>query len=155
MDVKIRDFEPGDEVAFRLLNVEWITRYFELEAKDRDALEAPHRTILERGGRILFAVHGGEPVGCCSMLPLAVGEFEIGKMAVTERCQRAGIGRKVLEAAIERARADGATRLYLETNEILTPARRLYESVGFRPVPPERVTPSPYARANVYLEMFL
>ena len=51
MEVSIREFEPGDEIAFRLLNVEWITRYFELEAKDRDALEAPHRTILERGGR--------------------------------------------------------------------------------------------------------
>ncbi len=155
MDVSIRDFEPGDEIAFRRLNEEWITRYFELEAKDRGVLDEPHLTILGRGGRILFAVHEGEPVGCCSMLPLEAGGFEIGKMAVTEPFQRAGIGRKILEAVIEKARAVGATRLYLETNEKLKPALRLYESAGFRPVPPERVTPSLYARANVYLEMFL
>lgn len=155
MEVSIRDFEPGDEGAFRRLNEEWITRHFELEEKDRGVLAEPQRTILERGGRILFAVLEREAVGCCSMMPMAEGGFELGKMAVTESHQGAGIGRKVLEAAIERARAEGATRLYLETNDSLTPARRLYESVGFRPVPAERVTPSPYARANVYLELFL
>jgi putative acetyltransferase len=31
----------------------------------------------------------------------------------------------------------------------------LYDAVGFTHVPVERVTPSPYARADVYLEMWL
>jgi hypothetical protein len=39
--VTIREFEPGDEVAFRRLNEEWIIRYFALEAKDVETLTDP------------------------------------------------------------------------------------------------------------------
>ena len=46
-------------------------------------------------------------------------------MAVTSSCQGSGIGRKLLEAAIEAARSAGARRLYRETNHVLTPAIRL------------------------------
>jgi putative acetyltransferase len=34
-------------------------------------------------------------------------------------------------------------------------AIRLYESLGFRHLPPERVVPSVYARADVYMELWL
>jgi len=37
----------------------------------------------------------------------------------------------------------------------LANAIHLYESVGFRHLPPDRVTPSPYARSNVQMEMLL
>ena len=74
-------------------------------------------------------------------------------MAVTEACQGSGIGRVLLQAAIAEARALGTRRLYLETNNILVPAIRLYESVGFRHVPPDRVVPSPYSRSNVQMEL--
>jgi putative acetyltransferase len=69
--------------------------------------------------------------------------------------QGSGIGRKLLQTVVEAARSAGARRLYLETNHILTPAIRLYRSIGFKPVRPDRVVPSPYARADVYMEMFL
>ncbi len=35
--VVIRPFQAGDEIAFRQLNEEWITRYFRLEEKDHHA----------------------------------------------------------------------------------------------------------------------
>ena len=86
---------------------------------------------------------------------MAPGEYEVAKMAVTESCRRSGIGRQLLEKAIAEACALGAHRLYLETNRKLASAIRLYESLGFRHLPPERVVPSAYARANVYMELFL
>jgi hypothetical protein len=49
--VTIREFQPGDETAFRKLNEEWITRYFQMEAKDLEALSDPQSTILASGGR--------------------------------------------------------------------------------------------------------
>jgi hypothetical protein len=45
--------------------------------------------------------------------------------------------------------------LYLETNTKLQNAIRIYEAVGFRHLPAEQVKPSPYTRANVYMEMTL
>jgi len=86
---------------------------------------------------------------------IAPGEFEVAKMAVTESSKRMGIGRRLLEKAIAEARALGAHRLYLETNRTLSPAIRLYESLGFRHLPPERIVPSAYARADVYMELFI
>ena len=154
-EVSIREFSSGDEIAFRNLNEEWIVRNFALEPKETEMLADPRGTILERGGRIFLAVRDGQTVGCCALLVIAPGEFEVAKMAVTESHRRAGIGRQLLQRAIAEARALGAHRLYLETNWKLPAAIRLYESLGFRHLPPERVVPSVYARANVYMELFL
>jgi len=82
-------------------------------------------------------------------------EFEVAKMAVSLRHQGSGIGRRLLRAVIEEASSLGARRLYLETNHALTPAIRLYESLGFRHIDPARITPSPYARTDVYMELNL
>jgi putative acetyltransferase len=154
-DFTIREFRPGDEHDFRRLNEEWIIRYFTLEPKDEYAFADPRRTILDCGGRIFFAIRNGETVGCCALLAMGPGEFEVAKMAVTESSQRAGVGRCLLLKAIEEARASGATRLCLETNRKLSPAIRLYESLGFQHIPAERIVPSPYARSDVRMELYL
>jgi len=154
-ETTIREFQEGDETAFRMLNEEWITRYFVMEAKDVASLADPYGAILNKGGRIFFAIGNDQPIGCCALLAMGPGEFEVAKMAVTESCQRSGIGRRLLEATISEAKASGARRLYLETNHVLSSAIRLYESVGFRHLPPERIVPSPYARADVYMELHL
>ena len=152
-DLMIREFMAGDEVAFRQLNEEWILREFAMESKDEEALADPRRTILERGGRIFLAVREGKTVGCCALLAMRPGEYEVAKMAVTESARGSGIGRSLLERVIAEARSLCATRLYLETNRKLTPAIRLYESLGFRHLPAERIVPSPYTRSNVRMEL--
>ena len=153
--VTIREFEPGDEAAFRQLNEEWIKRYFRIEAKDEEALYEPHANILTPGGRIFFAIVNGQRVGCCALVRCGANEFEVAKMAVTESCQGLGIGRKLLQAVVDAARSGDAHLLYLETNHVLTPAIRLYESIGFRHMPNGHDGPSPYGRADVFMEMKL
>lgn len=150
--VTVREFQPGDEQAFCRLNEEWITQYFTLEPKDADCLNHPRETILDRGGRILFAVCGGDPVGCCALLFLGPGEYEVAKMAVTASARGVGTGRLLLTAAMETAKAAGATRLYLESSHVLTPAIHLYESLGFTKLPLERVPHTEYKRADVFME---
>jgi putative acetyltransferase len=149
-EILIRDFEPGDEAAFRRLNEEWIVRLFSLEAKDEEVLADPQKKILDAGGRIFFAVREGEAVGCCALIVIGPGEFEVAKMGVTESSKRGGVGRKLLQHAIDEAREAGATRLYLETNSKLAPAISLYKQLGFKHLPP---VDSPYARANVFMEL--
>ena len=153
--VTVREFVAGDEAAFRRLNEEWITRYFKLEQKDEAAFANPRETILDKGGRIFFAVRDGEPVGVCALVALRPGEFEVAKMGVTASAQGLGIGRLLMERVVAAGRALGATRLALDTHHSLTPAIRLYESVGFRRVAEEKLMPSPYERADVFMEMVL
>ncbi len=153
--VSIRRFQPGDEIRFKTLNEEWIVRHFVLEDKDRAVLGDPAKYIMNPGGEIIFATIGEEIVGCCALAPTGPGEYEVAKMAVTEGHQGRGVGRKILEAVIAEAKRIGARRLYLETNSKLPSATHLYESVGFRHVPPHRIKPSLYSRADVFMEMFL
>ena len=47
--------------------------------------------------------------------------------------QREGIGRRLLEELMSRARETGADALFLEVRESNTAARSLYEQVGFEP----------------------
>ena len=154
-EVSIRQFQAGDAAAFRRLNEEWITRFFRIEPKEELILADPQRTIIEAGGRIFFATAGDRCVGCCALIRLKDKQFEVAKMAVEPSYQGAGIGRRLLVAAIEEGRTAGAHRLYLETNHVLTPAIRLYESVGFKHIEADRIIPSAYARADVYMELIL
>lgn len=153
--VRVRPFQPGDEAAFRTLNEEWIGKYFGIEKEDRIVLDDPVGQIIQPGGHIFIGIADEEPVGCCALKFMEPGVFEVAKMAVRERLRGYGIGRQVLEYTIAQARRIGAKRLYLETNDSLQNAIHLYESVGFRHLPPERVHGSLYVRANVFMEMEL
>lgn len=154
-EVIVRAFQPGDAPTFRSLNAQWIERYFKLEGKDEAVFSDPQQTILTPGGQILFAIVGGTAVGCCALLRMRDGEFEVARMAVADEYQGNGIGRKLLCAAIEQAKCMQARRLYLETNHILKPAIRLYESLGFRRLDPSELASSPYARSDVCMELIL
>ena len=151
----LREFAPGDAVAFRQLNEEWICRYFKLEPHDEHALLHPQETILDRGGRIFLAVLDGVTVGCCALLAMEPGAYEVAKMAVAPASRGVGVGRYLLTHVIAAARNSGARRLFLETNHILTPAIALYTSLGFERLAPERIAPSVYARADVAMELWL
>jgi ribosomal protein S18 acetylase RimI-like enzyme len=150
-----RPFRPEDAAAFRELNEAWIQAFFIIEEEDRVSLDDPQGHILEPGGHIFVAVEQGEVVGCCALIPHGPGVFEVAKMAVAERLRGRGIGRQLLSCTIEQARALGAKSLYLESNSRLANAVHLYESLGFRHLPAEERTPSPYARANVFMDLKL
>jgi GNAT superfamily N-acetyltransferase len=153
----IRPYEPRDAAAFRALNEAWITRHFILEEEDRRTLATPEEHVLAPGGHIYMAFVEGreEAVGCCALILLRPGVYELAKMAVLEELRGGGLGRRILEYVIEHARRLGVATLLLESNSALANAVHLYESVGFTHIPPERGHVSPYARADVHMEMRL
>jgi len=152
--VHVRPFVPGDEVAFRNLNEDWLTKLVVLEDADRAVLEDPVKNIVESGGHIFIALAKDRPIGCCALLRVSPAEFELAKMAVLEEERGRGIGRKMLQYAISQAKTLGAQRLYLETNRKLANAIHLYESVGFQHVAREDVIPR-HTIANVFMRMEL
>ena len=153
-EVTVRFFRPGDEKDFRRLNEAWIAKYFGIESADNETFADPQHKIIEPGGQIFLAFLDGVAVGTVGLrlMPGKVRSYELIKMATDESYQRRGIARAVVDAAIKWARQQGARRLYLETNQALTPAITLYDSVGFRHMPPQ---PTPYKRADVFMEMWL
>ena len=153
MSLTVRSFHPGDEAAFRDINLEWIERYFAVEAKDREVLGNPYKYILDPGGAILLAVEGERPVGVVSLVVISEGSVELAKMGVRPEAQGQGAGRMLVAAAIRAARDMGMKRVYIETNSSLGPALKLYRDAGFQPL--KETVPSPYARADVQLELWL
>ena len=155
--IDIRRFQPGtaDAKAFRSLNEEWITRFFTMEARDFEILGDPETSILKHGGHIYMAYLGLEAVGCFALERMTGDVYELSKMAVTPHLRGQGIGRRLLEFAIQQARVLGAKSLFLGSNTKLADAVHLYESVGFQHLPPERVPSVRYSRPNVFMEKTL
>jgi len=155
MQLTFRQFLPGDGRAFRELNEQWIAKYFVLEEKDRLTLNDPEKYILNLGGHIYFATLDDEIVGCCALIANGRDSYEVAKMAVDESKRNLGIGKAMLGHVVEAARILRARRLTLETNSKLMNAIHVYESLGFEHIDPSRVEPSPYKRANVFMERLL
>jgi putative acetyltransferase len=151
-EITIRLFQHGDANSFRDLNEAWISKFFRLEDHDRVQLAQPEN-ILHAGGQIVMALAGEERIGCCALVFVKPGVYEVAKMAVSEAYQGRGVGRKLLEYTIAQAKTLGAHTLELASNSKLANAVHLYESLGFRHLSPERTEPSPYARANVFMEL--
>jgi putative acetyltransferase len=147
--MEIVEFAPEHAEAFRTLNEAWISKYFTLEAKDRQVLNDPRGKILDKGGRIFMAIEAGEPVGCVALLKMTDGGYEVAKMTVSETLRGSGLGRLLMQRCIDAGAEDGVPRLYLETNSSLGPALGLYTAMGFEHLAPAETE---YVRADVFME---
>ncbi len=146
----ILPFEPRHAAAWAALNLAWLKEGgFAVEAKDRRVIDDPIGAILAPGGHIFMVQQDGQALGCCALMAMADGGFEVAKMTVTPAARGQGLSRRLLEACEAEARAASAHRLYLESASSLTVARALYRSFGFVDLPPRD---TPYARADVFME---
>lgn len=85
-----------------------------------------------RGG--LFAVlenKRAEILGTVGLFPLDAETVELRKMYFAKELRGRGLGKKVLQTMIDRARELGFKRVYLETNTVLKEAVALYRKFGF------------------------
>ena len=148
--VRLVPWSPDLQPHFYRLNAEWLSKYYRIEPFDHEVLSNPQKHIVDPGGTILFAMLGDEVVGTCALMLDAPGVYELTKMAVTEAHQGLGLGRRLIDAAIDEFRRRGAQTLFLETNGKLQTAIAMYRKVGFEQQP--GVKPgSHYARADIYM----
>ncbi len=151
--VEVVAYRPDLAADFARLNREWIERYFEIEPADERTLGDPEQHVITPGGAIFFALRNAEAVGTVALIPHGEDCFELAKMAVTETAQGLGIGRLLMNACLEHARAADVGRVFLITNSILTPAVSLYESVGFRRL--EGLSDGRFERGDLEMELRL
>ncbi|MCD0473086.1 helix-turn-helix domain-containing GNAT family N-acetyltransferase [Flavobacterium sp. EDS] len=152
--VQIVEYNDEYQSVFRALNEEWISSYFKMEAADYKALDNPKEYILDNGGKIFVALYENEPVGVCALIKMDDPDydFELAKMAVSNKCQGKNIGWLLGQAVTNAAKELGASKIYLESNTILKPAINLYQKLGFSKVVGR---PTPYERCNIQMELKL
>lgn len=100
-------------------------------------------------GRLLLARRGSVDVGCVALRPLRdaadtqAGAGEIKRLYVRPSARGGGLGRALIEAVIEHARAIGYREIRLDTLATMGEARALYASLGFRECEPYCDNPIP------------
>jgi GNAT superfamily N-acetyltransferase len=105
--------------------------------------EQPSDEQFEAGVRRLLAdpnsefLVGGEPAAGVCQLRFRYGlwydrdDCWLEDLYVEEAARGTGLGRALVDAAIERARDRGCARIELDVNEMNAAALALYESLGF------------------------
>jgi GNAT superfamily N-acetyltransferase len=84
-------------------------------------------------GRVLVAVHRERIVGHLQLTEtVRPAEAEVKSMAVVPEWQGRGVGRALMEAAIERARGEGRQTLVVATAAADIGNLRFYQRLGFR-----------------------
>jgi ribosomal protein S18 acetylase RimI-like enzyme len=83
-----------------------------------------------------FLLGGSPPTGVCQLryrLSVWTGTDDccLEDLFVDADVRGSGLGRELAEAALERARERGCTRMVLDANETNAPALALYKSLGF------------------------
>lgn len=126
--------------------------------------------ILDLEGRaadsdLLVAVVDGRVTGCVSYYPPGAkaaypsdsfserwpGEWSaIRLLAVDPSARGEGIGRRLTEACIERAREQGAPAIGLHTTAPMSVARAMYERMGFEREPRYDFRPGPSVLVEAY-----
>jgi len=105
-----------------------------VEAPPLESTRGFVRGVIADGIPQFVAVVGEQVIGWCDVLPMKMEGFthcgELG-MGVCRAYRGQGIGRRLLTAALARAREFGLERVELEVFASNTPAVRLYQSEGF------------------------
>ena len=149
--IEIRVNDPDLLPYFKLINEEWIEDMFALEAMDRYVLENAQTLIIDRGGKILYAVHPQlGVVGTCALLQKAPNAFELTKMGVLKKARGLKTGAALLQAVLAQATSMQIENLFLLTNHRCEAAIHLYRKHGFVDDEETMLTYGPlYARCDV------
>lgn len=152
--IEIIEYNSSLKNHFSSINYAWIETYFVVEEADKQMLDHPEEYIINQGGIILFARYDGKIAGTCALIKKGDHLFELAKMGVDESFQGKGIGKKLIEVAIQKAKAIGIKKIFLVSNTVLQSAVALYKKMGFNEVAFDPST-SGYTRCDIKMELIL
>ena len=139
MEIKIVKWEDKFAKDYINLSIEWLEKYVSVEPGDLD------------GGMIWFAIIDNIPIGTVTMIKTD-NNYELAKLAVTERYKKMGVGNSLMQVAIKFAKENKAEKIYLYTNHNLTPAIYLYKKCGFIQIP---LIDNKYIESDMKMELYL
>jgi ribosomal protein S18 acetylase RimI-like enzyme len=130
----LRDFEPGDQPRLRALILDgladrWGGAFDASRNPDLDDIDA---TYVQRGADVVVVEEDGALVATGTLVAEGDGVGRIVRMSVAGSHRRRGLGRRVVDELVARARARGMRELRVLTDTPWTSAVALYRSCGFR-----------------------
>ena len=136
---RIRTAEAGDREAVEAVVAEAFGVYLlRMNRKPYPMLDdygayirAGQAFVLEAGGTERGSAALGSIRACIVLVPGADGALSLEVLAVAGGSQGRGYGRALVDFALRRAKAAGARRLKLYTNEVMAEARAFYARLGF------------------------
>lgn len=132
MEIEIREAIESDAESLSPLLLQLMH-----EPSTAEQVRARLRRLSETGvDRVLVAVVEGRVVGLAGLHVSWMVHFDrpaarLMSIVVDEGCRGKGIGRRLVEASCELARAAGCDRIELTSRLTRTGAHSFYESVGF------------------------
>ena len=151
-NITIVEYKPEYQPVFERLNRAWIEKYFYMEDGDVFMLTNPEKAIIEKGGKLLFALYDGVPAGVAALMRVDYATVKLAKMSVDENFRRKGIAEVLCKASLEKAAHMGAQRVILFSHSSLGPAITLYLKLGFKHL---LLKGADFKRANVKMEKWL
>jgi ribosomal protein S18 acetylase RimI-like enzyme len=122
---------------------EWLKVDLCFQGFEQEMASLPGRYAPPQGRLLLAYSASGDVAGCVGLRPLDRERGEIKRLWVRDAYKGLGLGRTLLEAAIQEARAIGYHHVLLDTLPKMEAALHLYESMGFRETWPYTHNPEP------------
>lgn len=111
-----------------------------------------HQMYAPPNGALFVVYDQNVAIGCLGLRKIDDGVGELKRMYLKESYRQKGIGKMMLDAALEKARSIGYQKVRLDTLDTMIPAMRFYEKNGFSKI--EAYYHNPIAGA-VYFEISL
>ncbi|MCX6429898.1 MAG: amino-acid N-acetyltransferase [Actinobacteria bacterium] len=121
----------------RTRDVKGIRKLIDTYTVQRLLLSKETVTLYESVQEFTVAIEAGEVVGCGALHVLWEDLAEIRTVAVAAHLRRQGVGQRILDAVIDRARAIGVKRIFCLTFETEFFGRNGFEEIQGTPVEPE------------------
>jgi putative acetyltransferase len=160
--IRIAQVESEAEIdAVRTMLREYIEWAFTLEA---DSNQAPTFRGIEQElatlpgiyapptGRLLLATKDGEAAGCVCLKARDEATCEVKRLYVRQNMRGHNLGNSLIERLVSEARVAGYQRIVLDSHRSMEKAHAIYESAGFRRVPPPEDFPERLKSVAIFME---
>jgi ribosomal protein S18 acetylase RimI-like enzyme len=154
---RVRLARPEDAETVARLMVAFRDHLGDSRPTDEEMRAGVERLLRDADTEFLLAAPDGDgaPAAGVAQLRFRYGVWRAGgdclleDLFVAESARGSGLGRALVEATLDRARARGCRRVELDTNERNDAALRLYGSFGFS------ATANSYGGRDLYLRLHL
>jgi putative acetyltransferase len=131
--IRIRKANPGDEYIIQEL-VGKVLNDYDLKLNtltiDKDITDV-NKNYFSKNGWFAILEYDAKPVGTYGIYRIDDNVCELRKMYLLNEFQGKGLGKMMMEDAVEIARRLGYKKMILETNMVLYKAVQLYQKFGF------------------------